>query len=215
MPLFWWALRWPPSASTSACTTCCSRTPPLCAPCSTSTLPARRVFGDNGWLAEEVDMNGFGPRPPAQHAAYLAACFGVSNATLGKILPPVMSARVSTRRSTSIKFECVEIRAKLPTGDWLWRALWMLPVEDAYGGWPFSGERRDRHHGGARERTFISEVRRQLCAQLAQLGAHDVPQRDRPDVRLVGVAPRSVRRWAPQKYDEENPPLSTLPVDSV
>jgi hypothetical protein len=62
--------------------------------------------------------------------AYLAACSGVSNATLGKILPPVMS----TRRSASIKFGRVEIPAKLPPGDWLWPALWMLPVDDAYGG---------------------------------------------------------------------------------
>jgi hypothetical protein len=67
------------------------------------------------------------PRPPA----YLAACYGVSNATLGKILPPVMTARVSTRRSASIKLGRVEIRAKLPTGDWVWPALWMLPVDDA------------------------------------------------------------------------------------
>ncbi|KAJ7245521.1 hypothetical protein C8J57DRAFT_1362254, partial [Mycena rebaudengoi] len=44
--------------------------------------------------------------PPTSHPtppAYLAACSGVSNATLGKSLPPVMSARVSTRRSASIK----------------------------------------------------------------------------------------------------------------
>ncbi|KAJ7245950.1 concanavalin A-like lectin/glucanase domain-containing protein, partial [Mycena rebaudengoi] len=65
---------------------------------------------------------------------YLAACSGVSNATLGKILPPVMSARMSTRRSASIKFGRVEIRAELPT----WPALWMLPVEDVYGGWPLN-----------------------------------------------------------------------------
>ncbi|KAJ7244301.1 hypothetical protein C8J57DRAFT_1681145 [Mycena rebaudengoi] len=38
------------------------------------------------------------------------------------------------------EFEHVEIRVKLSTGDWLWRALGMLPVDDVYGGWPFSGE---------------------------------------------------------------------------
>ncbi|KAJ7262548.1 concanavalin A-like lectin/glucanase domain-containing protein [Mycena rebaudengoi] len=51
-----------------------------------------------------------------------------------------MSARMSTRRSASIKFGRVEIRAELPTGDWPWPALWMLPVEDVYGGRPLSGE---------------------------------------------------------------------------
>ncbi|KAJ7244289.1 hypothetical protein C8J57DRAFT_1681114 [Mycena rebaudengoi] len=75
------------------------------------------------------------PDLPPNTPAYLAAFSGVSNATLGKILPPVMSARVSTRR----KFERVEIRAKLPTGYWMWPALWVLPMDDVYGGWPLSG----------------------------------------------------------------------------
>ncbi|KAJ7280552.1 hypothetical protein C8J57DRAFT_1299560 [Mycena rebaudengoi] len=29
------------------------------------------------------------------------------------------------------EYQGVEIRAKLPTGDWVWPALWMLPVDDA------------------------------------------------------------------------------------
>ncbi|KAJ7244296.1 hypothetical protein C8J57DRAFT_1083101, partial [Mycena rebaudengoi] len=80
------------------------------------------------------------PDLPPNTPAHLAACSGVSNATLGKILPPVMSAWVSTRRSASIKFGRVEIRAKLPTGDWLRPALWMLFVDDVYGGWPLSSK---------------------------------------------------------------------------
>ncbi|KAJ7678775.1 concanavalin A-like lectin/glucanase domain-containing protein [Mycena rosella] len=82
-----------------------------------------------------------GPRStPLNLPAYLAACSAVSNATQGQILPPVMSARISTRRSASLKFGRVEVVAKLPTGDWLWPAIWMLPVGEAYGGWPLSGE---------------------------------------------------------------------------
>ena len=30
--------------------------------------------------------------------------------------------------------------ALLPTGDWLWPAIWMLPVNSTYGPWPASGE---------------------------------------------------------------------------
>lgn len=33
-----------------------------------------------------------------------------------------------------------EIRAKLPTGQGLWPALWMLPLDEKYGGWASSGE---------------------------------------------------------------------------
>ena len=53
-----------------------------------------------------------------------------------------MSARISTRNYTNgaIKYGKVEVNAKLPTGDWLWPALWMLPVNDTYGPWPRSGE---------------------------------------------------------------------------
>ncbi len=29
---------------------------------------------------------------------------------------------------------------KMPLGDWLWPAIWMLPKKHAYGQWPASGE---------------------------------------------------------------------------
>src|ERR1700684_83749 len=32
-----------------------------------------------------------------------------------------------------------EFRAKLPTGKGVWPALWMLPRDEKYGGWPSSG----------------------------------------------------------------------------
>ena len=49
-------------------------------------------------------------------AAYLAACSAVSNATLGTVINPIQSARLSTRNSASIRFGRVEIRAKMPNG---------------------------------------------------------------------------------------------------
>ncbi|KAI0631806.1 concanavalin A-like lectin/glucanase [Trametes polyzona] len=68
------------------------------------------------------------------------SCGAVSNETLGTVIPPVMSARIHTRQPYAIKYGRVEISAKLPRGDWLWPALWMLPVNDTYGPWPRSGE---------------------------------------------------------------------------
>ncbi|KAF8063423.1 GH16 beta-1,3-glucan recognition protein [Lyophyllum atratum] len=73
-------------------------------------------------------------------AGYTKACSAVSNSTSGQIINPVQSARISTRRSASIKYGKVEVRAKIPTGDWLWPAIWMLPVDNKYGAWPLSGE---------------------------------------------------------------------------
>ncbi|RDB21792.1 Beta-1,3-glucan-binding protein [Hypsizygus marmoreus] len=73
-------------------------------------------------------------------AGYTKACSAVSNATAGQVINPVQSARLSTRRSASIKYGKVEVRAKIPRGDWLWPAIWMLPVDNNYGPWPLSGE---------------------------------------------------------------------------
>ncbi|KAF2770435.1 glycoside hydrolase family 16 protein [Teratosphaeria nubilosa] len=67
-------------------------------------------------------------------------CVAVTNTTNGTIVNPVKSARISTQKSASIKFGRVEVEAKLPAGDWLWPAIWMLPVNNTYGPWPASGE---------------------------------------------------------------------------
>lgn len=55
-------------------------------------------------------------------------------------LNPIQSARLRTAESFSLKYGRVEVRAKLPKGDWLWPAIWMLPRHQAYGTWPASGE---------------------------------------------------------------------------
>ncbi|CAG5128870.1 unnamed protein product, partial [Candidula unifasciata] len=54
------------------------------------------------------------------------------------LLPPVMSGKVSS--VPTARFGTVEVRAKIPRGDWLWPAIWMMPQESHYGGWPRSGE---------------------------------------------------------------------------
>jgi beta-glucanase (GH16 family) len=55
-------------------------------------------------------------------------------------IPPIRSGRINTYNSFGFKFGTVEIRAKSPTGDWIGAALWLLPIESIYGGWPASGE---------------------------------------------------------------------------
>ncbi|KAI8934716.1 hypothetical protein NX059_008405 [Plenodomus lindquistii] len=68
------------------------------------------------------------------------ACVTSTNTTNGTIINPVKSGRINTKRGASIKYGRVEVVAKLPAGDWLWPAIWMLPVDNAYGEWPASGE---------------------------------------------------------------------------
>lgn len=50
------------------------------------------------------------------------------------------SARMRTMNKGDWKYGRFDIRAKLPYGQGLWPAIWMLPTDWVYGGWPFSGE---------------------------------------------------------------------------
>jgi beta-glucanase (GH16 family) len=51
------------------------------------------------------------------------------------------SGRVNTRNKVDFKYGKVEVRAKLPKGQGIWPAIWMMPTdENLYGGWPKCGE---------------------------------------------------------------------------
>ncbi len=50
------------------------------------------------------------------------------------------SARLNSNGKGDWKYGRFEVRAKLPYGQGLWPAIWMLPTDWAYGGWPASGE---------------------------------------------------------------------------
>lgn len=67
-------------------------------------------------------------------------CVTVTNIGNGTIVQPVRSGRINTKKGATIKYGRVEVTAQLPAGDWLWPAIWMLPVNNTYGAWPQSGE---------------------------------------------------------------------------
>ncbi|KAG9248648.1 putative beta-1,3-glucan-binding protein [Calycina marina] len=73
-------------------------------------------------------------------SSVLTDCVSVTNTTTGTIIQPVKSGRINTKKGAKIKYGRVQVTAKLPSGDWLWPAIWMLPVNDTYGPWPASGE---------------------------------------------------------------------------
>ena len=58
----------------------------------------------------------------------------------GNVLNPIASARLRTANAFSFKYGRLEVEARLPLGDWLWPAIWLLPEDQAYGTWPASGE---------------------------------------------------------------------------
>lgn len=61
----------------------------------------------------------------------LAESFGGASFTSGKI---------HTRNKQSFLYGRIEMRAKIPTGDGMWPAFWMMPQDNVYGGWAASGE---------------------------------------------------------------------------
>ncbi|GLH06920.1 Beta-1,3-glucan-binding protein 1 [Gryllus bimaculatus] len=76
-------------------------------------------------------------------AQHLSGCTGTPNseectkrAAGGFYLPPVFSAQLRTKQSFSFCYGKVEIKAKLPVGDWIFSELLLQPKELAYGSKP-------------------------------------------------------------------------------
>ncbi len=50
------------------------------------------------------------------------------------------SARINTRDRFAMRYGRIEARIRLPAGQGIWPAFWMLPQDNVYGGWAASGE---------------------------------------------------------------------------
>ncbi|KAF5017551.1 hypothetical protein F66182_10504, partial [Fusarium sp. NRRL 66182] len=103
---------------------------------TTDTTPITAAEITNGYTLNLTQAGGDGSCTVTTNEA----CSVRPNSTLGTVINPVRSARLNTNGSKSITYGRVEVVAKLPAGDWLWPAIWMMPTNDVYGGWPASGE---------------------------------------------------------------------------
>jgi len=62
------------------------------------------------------------------------AFYGCERSSNGNnYINPIMSGRISTVDSFKMKYGRLEVRAKLPKGNWLWPAIWMMPRYNEYG----------------------------------------------------------------------------------
>ena len=68
----------------------------------------------------------------------------VSNGTLKIIAQKsgntYTSSRIRTKDKADFRYGRLEARIKLPIGQGIWPAFWMMPTDDVYGTWPSSGE---------------------------------------------------------------------------
>nr|CAE54585.1 (1,3)-beta-d-glucan binding protein [Suberites domuncula] len=94
--------------------------------------------GDNGVVNGQLNIWGNQPADLCTGNAFFG-CERNAQAS-GSYLNPIVSARLRTAESFSFTYGKVEVCAKLPRGDWLWPAIWMLPTDNQYGQWPASGE---------------------------------------------------------------------------
>lgn len=60
--------------------------------------------------------------------------------TIDGVTHQYTSTRMVSKGRYAQKYGKIEVRAKLPLGKSLWPAIWMLPENDEYTGWPSSGE---------------------------------------------------------------------------
>nr|WP_321409530.1 glycoside hydrolase family 16 protein [uncultured Carboxylicivirga sp.] len=64
------------------------------------------------------------------------------------ISKPYTSARLISKGKGDWLYGKIEVKAKLPGGKGIWPAIWMLPTDWEYGGWPESGEIDIMEHVG-------------------------------------------------------------------
>ena len=53
---------------------------------------------------------------------------------------PYSSGRIRSKRRGDWKYGRFEASVKIPEGQGLWPAVWLMPTDDRYGGWALSGE---------------------------------------------------------------------------
>ena len=95
------------------------------------------IGGDSA--LSSVDLNIWGGDPAT--ACTDPGFYGCERqGSAANMLPPIRSARLRTAESFAFRYGRVEVVAKLPVGDWLWPAVWLMPSGGAYGQWPASGE---------------------------------------------------------------------------
>jgi len=102
------------------------------------TLTSDKIGINNVRAGYTMDLWGASPADLCTGNSFYG-CLRTSGAG-GNYLNPIQSARLRTVHSFSFKYGKLETRAKLPRGDWIWPAIWLLPKYNGYGEWPASGE---------------------------------------------------------------------------
>jgi beta-glucanase (GH16 family) len=77
--------------------------------------------GEGFLRSGQLDVNGGDPGNECTNGQFWG-CFRTGNNV--NYLNPIKSARLRSFHSFAFKYGIVEVRAKMPSGDWLWPAIW-------------------------------------------------------------------------------------------
>lgn len=84
----------------------------------------------------------------------------------------------------------MEIRAKLPGGDWMWPSFRLMPRFNKYGGWPASGE-IDIFESRGNQKLFLRN--RNIGSEMVTSGLHFGPDKVHNAVNTVRVSTNSAK----------------------
>jgi beta-glucanase (GH16 family) len=100
-------------------------------------IPTSDKYGEPFLSSGTLSLWGHQPHNQCTGNAWYG-CERVGNPT--NFINPVQSGRLRSVQSFNLRYGRVEVEARMPKGDWMWPAIWMLSKNNAYGEWPASGE---------------------------------------------------------------------------
>jgi hypothetical protein len=101
--------------------------------------------GDHGWGNNELQFYKANTLKNARVQGGVLLVEAHADASLPK---GYSSAKLVSKGKGAWQYGYVEVRAKLPQGRGTWPAIWMLPEENRFGGWPKNGEIDIMEHVG-------------------------------------------------------------------
>ncbi|MGN0506304.1 MAG: family 16 glycosylhydrolase [Lachnospiraceae bacterium] len=135
------------------------------------------------------------------------------------------STRLVSRGKGDWLYGKIEVCAKLPTGVGTWPAIWMLPTDWKYGGWPASGEidimehvgyDQDRIHGSVHTQSYYHSIGTQKTASIKAEGVseefHVYALEWLPDQIIISMDGEEYFRFKPSKY-KASPTYKEWPFD--
>jgi len=102
-------------------------------------------IGDHGWGNNELQFYKANDLKNARVQGGVLVLEAHADVSLPK---GYSSAKLVSKGKGSWQYGFLEIRAKLPQGRGTWPAIWMLPEENRFGGWPKNGEIDIMEHVG-------------------------------------------------------------------